>query len=95
MGRRSYKRRRRAAMQTNNDKSLIERITMVSRAALLVQHALTDLCADYLRAVAIIHSKELTREQSETLADVAQYFEDEADEIKFAVQHLDTSFEKT
>ena len=80
-------------MQTNNDKTLIERVTMVSRAALLVQHALTDLCADYLRAVAIIHASELSAEQAETIEDVAQYFEGFADEVQHAVAHLNGIFE--
>ena len=77
-----------------NDKTLIERITNVSRATILCRHALTDLCADYLRAIAIIHAGELSDEQRETIEDIAQWFTDTADEMQFAIAHLDEMFEK-
>ena len=82
------------AMQTNNDKTLIERISMVSRATILARHALTDLCADYLRAVAALHASELSIAQRETIEDIAQWFTDTADEMQFAIAHLDAIFEK-
>ena len=77
----------------NNDKTLMERVSMVSRATILARHALTDLCADYLRAIAIIHAAELSEEQRETIEDISQWFEDTADEVQFAISHLDSLFE--
>ena len=76
-----------------NDKTLIERVSMVSRVTTIARHALTDLCADYLRAIAIIHESELSSEQRETVEDIAQWFEDTADEVQFAISHLDSLFE--
>ena len=77
-----------------NDKTLLERITNVSRATILCRHALTYLCADYLRAVATIHSSELSEQQAEAIEDTAKFFEDTADEVQFAIAHLDAVFEK-
>ena len=81
-------------MSMSSDKTLIERITNVSRATILCRHALTDLCADYLRAVATIHAGELTGEQRETIEDIAQWFTDTADEVQYAIAHLGEIFEK-
>ena len=81
-------------MEQKNEKTLIERITNVSRATILCRHALTYLCADYLRAVAILHAGELTGEQRETIEDIAHWFEDTADEVEFAISHLGEIFEK-
>ena len=75
-----------------NDKTLIERISMVSRATILTRHAMTDLCADYLLSIAIIHGSELSDEQRETIEDIAQWFTDTADEVQFAIAHLDDLF---
>ena len=77
----------------NNDKTLMERVSMVSRAAILTRHAMTDLCADYLRVVAVLHSSELSDEQRETIEDISQWFEDTSDEVKYAINHLDSFFE--
>ena len=77
-----------------NDKTLIERVSMVSRATILARHALTDLCADYLRAIAIIHESELSVAQKEALVDIANFFENTSDEVKYAITHLDSFFEK-
>ena len=81
-------------MSMENDKTLMERVSMVSRATILARHALTDLCADYLRSIAIIHSGELSDEQRETIEDIAKWFTDTADEVQFAINHLDSFFEK-
>ena len=81
-------------MSMSNDKTLIERITNISRATILCRHALTYLCADYLRAVAMIHASELSSEQREVIVDIANFFDNTADEVKFAINHLDSFFEK-
>ena len=80
-------------MEQKNEKTLIERITNVSRATILCRHALTYLCADYLRAVAILHAGELSKQQAEAIEDIAQWFTDTADEVQFAISHLDSLFE--
>ena len=72
---------------------LIERLHRVSRAVLISRHALQDLCADYLRAVAIIHSGELTKEQAAALEDVAQWFANTANEVQRAIARLDIVFD--
>ena len=76
-----------------NDKTLIERVSMVSRVTTIARHALTDLCADYLRAIAIIHESELSVAQKEALVDIANFFENTSDEVKYAINHLDSFFE--
>lgn len=72
---------------------LIERLHRVARATILCRHALNDLCADYLRAVAIIHAGELTKEQADALEDVAQWFANTANEVQRAFARLDIVFE--
>ena len=80
-------------MSMENDKTLMERVSMVSRATILARHALTDLCADYLRAIAIIHESELSVAQKEAIVDIANFFENTSDEVKYAINHLDSLFE--
>lgn len=80
-------------MTQATDIPITERLHRVSRATILVRHALTDLCADYLRTVAIIHAGELTDEQEEAITDVANFLSDEADAVQYAIRHLDSFFE--
>ena len=82
-------------MQASNDIPLTERLHRVSRATILVRHALSDLCADYLRAVATLYASELSEEQEEALHDVANFFADEADAVQYAIAHLDEFFNGT
>ena len=82
-------------MQASNDIPLTERLHRVSRAAILARHALSDLCADYLRIVAVLHKDELTEEQAEAITDVANFFSDEADAVQHALAHLDEFFNDT
>ena len=80
--------------QTNNDKTLIERISMVSRAAILTRHALTDLCADYLRVVATIHASELTEEQRRIIREVSDYMDMAAKCVEREIAKLDIFFKE-
>ena len=76
----------------HNDKTLIERISMVSRATILTRHAMTDLCADYLRAIAIIHAGELSDEQRRIIREVADYMDMAAKCVEREIAKLDIFF---
>ena len=77
-----------------NDKTLIERVSMVSRAAILTRHAMTDLCADYLRVVAVLHSSELSEEQRRIIYEVADYMDMAAKCVEREISKLDVFFKE-
>ena len=81
-------------MQPNNDIPLTERLHRVSRAAILARHALSDLCADYLRIVAVLHKDELTEEQAAAIEEAANLLSGEEKAVNRIISRLDSFFER-